>query len=251
MPQLNEIVKGLEQEFNCADFRDYCHNGVQIEGRADVWRAATAVSASLATIEEAVKLGVQLLVVHHGLFWSRDPHIVVGAKREKLRLLLENEISLLAYHLPLDAHQQLGNNWRAAIEMGWQQLEPFGELEGRCIGVKGKVSLQERATFQAAIEEYYAHPAHVAAGGKEQVESVALISGGAYRSIGEAAAAGVDCFITGNYDEPVWHEAFELGINFFALGHSATERVGPRLLSDYLADTFCIESSFIDIYNPF
>lgn len=224
---------------------DFCPNGLQVEGAAQISKVATAVSASVATIEEAVRLGVQALVVHHGIFWRNDDLVVKGVKRKKLALLIENNISLLAYHLPLDAHPEIGNNWKAAIDMGWQDLQPFDE-----IGVKGRVSLS-REEFQARLENYYKHPAAVALGGKERIETAALISGGAYRSLALAAAEGVDCFVTGNFDEPAWSTALEEKINFYACGHTATERVGPIALGRAIQERFVLECPFIDTPNPF
>lgn len=230
---------------------DYCPNGLQVEGMPSISRAATAVSASLSTIEAAVERGVQALIVHHGLFWSKDSYVIEGVKREKIRLLLEHGISLFAYHLPLDLHQEIGNNWLAAKEMGWKDLEPFGLFNGIPIGVKGTIPTISRKEFSTLLEKYYQHPAMSALGGKEKISTAALISGGAYKSLPEAVQAGVDCFITGNFDEPVWHQAFEEKINFFAMGHTATERIGPKALSKHLAKELGVPCDFIDTPNPF
>ena len=251
MITLQELCEYLNRLLDCGSYTDACKNGCQVEGSAKIKTIATAVSASLATIEEAVKLKIDALIVHHGLFWNSDGHAITGAKREKLRLLLENDISLLAYHLPLDAHPQIGNNWKAAQEMGWSELEPFGFYNGKLIGVKGKIKSMHRTDFKLKLEEYYQHTAHDALGGKETIATAALISGGAYRSLSEAAAQGLDCFITGNFDEPAWNQAFEDKINFFALGHSATEKIGPKALGNHLADQFKLSSTFINNQNPF
>lgn len=230
---------------------DYSPNGLQIQGSAEINKMATAVSASLETIQAAVKQHVQALIVHHGLFWAGDSYLITGSKRDKLQLLLKHNISLFAYHLPLDLHQQYGNNWKAARDMGWTDLKPFGLLKGIPIGVQGSFPKMAREEFQTHLEEYYQHKATCAFGGKAIVESAALISGGAYKSLSEAASAKVDCFITGNFDEPAWYQAQEEKINFFALGHSATERVGPKALSEHLQQHFNLECPFLDISNPF
>jgi len=226
-------------------FEDYGPNGLQVEGKREIKRAATAVSASLETIEAAVELGVDALVVHHGLFWKRDPYPVVGAKRRKLQALLKAEISLLAYHLPLDAHEEVGNNWTAARDLGWEHLEPFQ------IGVKGTFQPVPVEIFIEKVEAYYGHKAFCARGGKERVSSAALISGGAYRELSAAAKLGVDCFITGNFDEPAWGMAHEEGMHFLALGHTATERIGPKALGNYIQESFGLPCTFIDTDNPF
>jgi dinuclear metal center YbgI/SA1388 family protein len=230
---------------------DYCPNGLQVEGKPIVNKVATAVSASLETLEQAIDLGVDALIVHHGLFWQRDSCVVTGVKRKKLALLLENQLSLFAYHLPLDMHQTIGNNWRAAQEMGWTQLQPFGFIGNVPIGVKGEVSSLSQAEFKQKLENYYEHEAHCAWGGKKTIQTAALISGGAYKSITEAIKEEVDAFVTGSFDEPVWHQAFEEKMNFYALGHSATERVGPRALARQIESDLSLPCAFIDIPNPF
>lgn len=230
---------------------DYCINGLQIEGDSKIERLATGVSASLATIKAAIDFGAKALIVHHGIFWSGDNYAITGSKKEKIKLLMDHGISLLAYHLPLDMHENLGNNWKAAKDMGWTDLKPFGFSKGIAIGVQGNLHNIGVDSFQKSLENYYLHPAHVALGGKKQIQTAALISGGAHKSITEATTAGIDCFITGSFDEPTWHQAFEEKINFFALGHSATERVGPQALGDHLSKHFNLQYKFLDIPNPF
>lgn len=248
---LKELQEYLDILLQSNVVADYCPNGIQVEGKQAINKLATAVSASLDTIQEAIKWGAQALLVHHGLFWQGDNYVVTGPKREKLRLLLENNVSLLAYHLPLDMHQQYGNNWKAALDMGWKDLQPFGMHRGMPIGVKGKIGSKTRDAFKKQLEAYYKHEAFCAFGGKEKIETAALISGGSYKSISEAIADGLDCFITGNFDEPVWNQAHEGKINFFALGHTATERIGPQALGLHLQDTFKFKHKFIDTLNPF
>ncbi len=251
MITLQELCYKLNGLLLRPEITDYCPNGLQVEGKEKISKVVTGVSASFSTIEAAVKANADALIVHHGMFWKGDSYVVNGAKKRKLALLIESGISLLAYHLPLDAHEEYGNNWKAAKEMGWQNLEPFGIFNGVPIGVKGTFSPVSREAFQQLLEKYYDHPANSALGGKEQVSTVGLVSGGAYRSIEEAAKEGLDCFVTGNYDEPAWHMAHEMGVNFFPLGHSATERVGPRALGEWLKETTGVAVEFVDIPNPF
>jgi putative NIF3 family GTP cyclohydrolase 1 type 2 len=168
-----------------------------------------------------------------------------------LSLLLGNKISLFAYHLPLDAHPQIGNNWRAASEMGWKQLESFGTSNGLPIGVKGlfpPVSIQD---FTKLLVDFYGHKATLALGGKSEVQSAALISGSAHRYIEQAALERIDCFVTGSFDEPVWDIAHERGINFISMGHHATERVGVMALQEHITNHLGIPCEFIDLPNPF
>ena len=171
---------------------------------------------------------------------------MTGIKRDKLERLLKNGMSLLAYHLPLDAHPRIGNNWKAAMDLGLVDLQPF-----QVIGVQGSMPSTNVDVFCKKLEAYYGHPAHVALGGKKQVTTVALVSGGAHRTIEQAADAGVDCYITGSFDEPVWDIAHERKINFFALGHYSTERVGVLALMAELQKQLNIPCEFIDLVNPF
>lgn len=247
MITLQELCTYLGQYLHSTEFTDYGPNGLQVEGRAHVAKIATGVSASLQTIEAAAEWGADALIVHHGIFWNKDRLEVTGVKRDKLKLLLEKGISLLAYHLPLDAHEQVGNNWKAAKDLGLFDLSPFCAP----LGVQGWMKPVDREGFKRQLEQYYQHAAVCALGGKEVVQTAALISGGAHWNIKDAVAAGVDCFITGSFDEPMWHIAFEEKINFFALGHSATERVGPLALGEHLREKLSLPVRFIDIENPF
>jgi dinuclear metal center YbgI/SA1388 family protein len=251
MVTLQDLSQYLQQLLSPADFADYCINGLQVEGKGEIKKIAFAVSASLAVIEEAVKREADALIVHHGIFWNKDPYVVIGTRKEKLALLLKHGISLLAYHLPLDAHPKLGNNWKAAFDLGLEDLNPFALSGKTAIGVKGRMAPISTEAFQKKLEAYYGHPAHVALGGKKEIRSAAIISGGAHRYIDEAADEMLDCFITGSFDEPIWDIAHERRINFFALGHYSTERVGVIALMAHLHKLFSIPGEFIDLFNPF
>lgn len=251
MLTLEELNSYLNDLLPDNGIKDYAPNGLQVEGKGEIRSIATAVSASLATIEAAVKLKIDVLIVHHGLFWQGDSYVIEGTKRKKLHLLFKHEISLFAYHLSLDLHPQIGNNWKAAEDLGWFDLEPFGYVDRIPIGVKGRVFSCSRERFKKQLETYYEHPAMCAWGGPENIETIALISGGAHKSIIEAAQEGVDAYVTGSFDEPIWHQALEEGVNFYALGHSATERIGPIALANHLEKSLSIPCSFIDIPNLF
>ncbi len=251
MVTLNEFCRYLDTLLQPSLVSDYCPNGIQIEGKPEIKRFATAVSASLQTIEAAIRLEVDALIVHHGLFWNGDSPIIIGAKKQKIEQLLSKGVSLLAYHLPLDLHRDFGNNWKAARDLGWDCLQPFWVYKGIPVGVKGTFPKQSRTAVQRQLETYYGHTAQCAFGGPEHVSSGALISGGAFKQLLDAAAEGVDCFITGSFDEPAWNQSFEERVNFFALGHTATERVGPMALGEHLEKNFHLEYHFIDTPNPF
>jgi dinuclear metal center YbgI/SA1388 family protein len=249
--QLKTFSQYIDELLQTGLFQDVCLNGLQVEGKNTLRHLATSVTASLKTVKKAVRIGADALIVHHGLFLKNKEVQVATTLREKLRLLLENNISLFGYHLPLDAHIELGNNWPAAKFLGWQDLAPFGSYQGRMLGVQGVVVPQERRKFQKEVEKFYGHQAHIAFGGPKIIKSCALISGGAHKWIDEAVKARVDCFITGSFDEPVWNTAFEEKINFMALGHAATEKIGVQLLGRHLADEFQLVHTFIDDENPF
>jgi dinuclear metal center YbgI/SA1388 family protein len=246
MITLQEISLYLQNLLSPGQFTDYCPNGIQVEGKHQIKRICFAVSASLAVIEEAVKQKADALIVHHGIFWNKEPLSVTGTKRDKLHLLLKNDISLLAYHLPLDAHQSIGNNWKAAHDLGMGHLESFAE-----IGVKGTFTPIAVDVFCKKLEAYYGHPAHVALGGKEKISSAAIISGGAHRFITQAADEGIDCFITGSFDEPIWDIAHERKMHFMALGHYSTERIGILALMEAIEKKMDVSCTFIDFFNPF
>lgn len=251
MISLQEIYQYLDQVLNGTSFEDYCPNGLQVQGKQVVGKIGTAVTASLATIAEAAKQEVDCLIVHHGLFWNGDPYPLTGVKKKKIDLLVKHDISLIAYHLPLDAHREYGNNWKAAKDLNWNALEPFGLLNGVPIGVRGVVDPIDRESLSAQLADYYQHPCHSAFGGPEMIETLALVSGGAHKLLPDAAKEGIDCFITGTVDEPVWHWAHEEGINFMAFGHSATEKVGVGALCHHLQGVFSLPTVFLDDANPF
>lgn len=178
MITLHQLLRYIQELLHPENFKDYCINGLQVEGVKEIHSIATGVTANLATIQAAVEKKVQVLLVHHGLFWDRDSYAITGPKKEKIKLLLDHGISLLAYHLPLDAHMTIGNNWKAALDMGWQNLQPFGMYNGSPIGVKGTFPKISEEEFRLKLEKYYNHSASCALGGKKHIESAALVSGG-------------------------------------------------------------------------
>ncbi|WP_052436031.1 Nif3-like dinuclear metal center hexameric protein [Neochlamydia sp. EPS4] len=251
MITLQELCVYLDKLLEPSSIKDYGLNGLQVEGKKEILKLATAVSANLETLQAAVHWKADALLVHHGLFWNQDSYQIQGIKKAKLALLCQHNLSLIAYHLPLDIHPEWGNNWRAALEMGWDNLQPFGLANGLYLGVKGRLKKMSRLDFQKKLEDYYAHVAHIAPGGKEEIETVGLVAGGGYKFLSYAADEKLDAFVSGNFDEPAWSQAYEEKINFFAMGHSATERIGPRALAAHLHEKFQMECRFIDIYNPF
>jgi dinuclear metal center YbgI/SA1388 family protein len=251
MITLQQLQTHLDELLDPGSFTDYCHNGLQVEGKAQIDKIATAVTASEAAIQAAVDAKADALIVHHGLFWDRQPVRLTGGMRRRVALLLEHEISLLAYHLPLDAHPEVGNNWSAARDLGLTELTPFGTQGAISLGVQGEFAPIKVSEWIRQLEEYYTAEARVALGGPDEVRTVAIVSGGAHGWIDQAIESGVDCYVTGTCDEPLWHKAHEEGIHFIALGHSATERIGPKKIGDHLGQHFQIAAEFLDLNNPF
>jgi dinuclear metal center YbgI/SA1388 family protein len=252
MASLLEIVAELDRLLEPEAFSDYCPNGLQVEGRAQIDRVATGVSASLELFEAAIASGAQLILTHHGLFWDGDDPRVLGARRERLTALLRADVSLVAYHLPLDAHPRVGNNALLAAGLGLVDPQPFGLRHGRAVGVQARVEGEG-----IAPEELLGRVAALTGreplgflGGPPQVRTVGIISGGAARSVNEAIAAGLDAFVTGEPAEWARAVALESGIHFIAAGHHATETFGPRALGEHLRERFEIEWSDIPVENP-
>ncbi len=250
MITVNKLADSLNSYLDPLTVDDYGPNGIQVANTSEIKKIATAVSASLEVIEQAIALKANALIVHHGIFWKGESQPLTGTKYKKIKLLMDHNIALLCYHFPLDMHQTLGNNWKVARDLGWMSLEPFGEYNRMMIGVKGTFPACSTQELQKKLEDYYQHPASVA-GTKAIVQSAAIVSGGAHKCITQAVASGVDCFITGTFDEPQWDIAREEGIVFMAFGHNATEKVGPKALTQYIKDTLKIPCDFIDTKNPF
>jgi dinuclear metal center YbgI/SA1388 family protein len=249
---LQELVGYLHDYLNCGSFHDKCHNGLQVEGRREVRSVATAVTASLDSIEAAVAAGADALIVHHGLFWEGWPGRITGTLHQKVELLIKHRISLLAYHLPLDAHRELGNNWVAAGALGLVELAPFGDYNGMAIGVRGRLPEPLLQTaWVSRVEAYYGQKGRAALFGPERITSTAIISGGAHRYQEEAIEAGLDGFITGTGDAPNWLLSKEHQRLFLAMGHEATERIGVRALAVHLQTQCGLETRFLPDSNTF
>lgn len=232
-------------------YRDYCPNGLQVEGRGQVRRIVSGVTASQALLDRAVVLGADLILVHHGYFWKGEAEVITGMKKRRLQTLLNHDISLLAYHLPLDGHPQLGNNACLADKLGLQitgGLDPDNPLS---IGLTGRLpSPLSVGDFNRQITQVMGREVLHIEGGPEQIETVGWCTGAAQGYIEKAADLGLDAFISGEISEPTVHSARELGIHYFAAGHHATERYGIQALAEALAQQFDLEHHFVDIDNP-
>lgn len=247
---LKQLADYLNRLLDASAFDEKAYNGVQIETKVPINNIAIAVSVSSEVISEAANIGAQALIVHHGIFCKGDAHPLVGQTYNYVAELIKNNIALLCYHLPLDAHQTVGNNWKAAQDLGLTNCQPFFEYGNNTIGVISEVNNLPFEQFKQQVETYYGRPsAHVKV--HDTVAKVAIISGGADKFIKDAADAGADCFITGRVDEKVWDDAHEYGVSFLGLGHYGTETVGPKALAENVAQHFGIPATFIKTENPF
>ncbi len=230
------------------DFRDYCPNGLQVEGRHEVKKIVAGVTASQALIDSAVDAGADALLVHHGFFWRNENPVIRGMKRARIKTLLDHGISLLAYHLPLDAHPELGNNAQLAAKLGLVTEGRFGDGE---LGFWGRLSQPSSAQALAITIDQALERMPLLAGDEEKnIETVAWCTGAAQSYIEGALELGVDAFISGEISESTVHFARETGLVYFSAGHHATERYGVQALGRRLVDEFGLDYEFIDINNP-
>ena len=248
---LSELVAAADQLLQPQLFQDYCPNGLQVEGRPRVGRLVSGVTASRALLEAAIAGGADAVLVHHGYFWKGEDPRVVGMKRERLALLLRHDISLLVYHLPLDAHPVLGNNAQLAQRLDITVTGGLQPESARPIGNVGRLAAPlPAARFAEHVAARLGRQPLLVSGGDHPVETLAWCTGGAQGYIEQAAALGVDAFLSGEVSEQTVHVARELGIHFIAAGHHATERYGAPAVGAALAAQFGIEHRFIDIDNP-
>ena len=251
MVTLKALVEYTNSLLAVDDFSDYCPNGLQLEGRPEVQRLVSGVTASMALIEAAISANADAILVHHGYFWKGEDECVTGMKRQRLQRLLGTDTSLLAYHLPLDAHPELGNNAQLASVLGFNRSGCFGHDGGLQLAQYGNLPQPLDAQSLAAhIEARLGRaPLHIA-GQAAKIESVGWCTGAAQSYIDAAVEQGLDAFISGEISEQTVHVAHECGIHYFAAGHHATERYGVAALGDHLAGHFQISHQFIDIDNP-
>ena len=246
MAARDEIIAFLDELLDAGSFEDYGPNGLQVVGASEVSVVATGVSAHLELFSRAADAGAQMVLCHHGMFWNKQPLVVDAQRRARLEALFAADMSLAAYHLPLDAHPDVGNNALICAELGLERGEPFAGVGfvGRAREPIARAELVDRCRRafdrEPLVFEY----------GPDQVSSVGVISGGAASSLAEAADLGLDAFVTGEPSEPGMADARERGITFIAGGHWATETFGVRRLGDLLAERFGVEHRFLALPNP-
>ena len=241
----SELVAWLDEYLDIAAFDDASLNGLQVEGKDEVNKVVVAVDASFNTFESAVTRDADMIIVHHGLFWG-DEQPVVGPLRQRLAYLLEHDVNLYAAHLPLDAHQEVGNNWGLAKLLELEDVKGFRYLGSRPLGCQGRfpepVGLH---TLAESIEKALGEQVMVHAGGPDPVTSIGIISGGAAREVAAAAKEGLDAFLTGEPKHDTFYESFERRVSSLFAGHYMTETVGVKLLAEKLEAVFGLETEFV------
>ena len=248
MVSRTELDSHLHTLLEVARFRDYGPNGLQVEGKAEVCKIVSGVTASLALIEAAIDADADAVLVHHGLFWKGHDGRVTGWLKQRLQRLLEHQINLFAYHLPLDAHASLGNNAQLGLRMGLTADARFGEQELRFIGSLTETS--SASALAARLRQELGRTPTLVEGDGRPLRRLAWCTGGAQSYFEAAIAAGADAFVTGEISEPQAHYARETGVAFIACGHHASERYGAAALGAHVAQHFGVEHRFIEIDNP-
>lgn len=243
-----ELVNYLEGLLQPAKFRDYCPNGLQVEGRAEVTRVVAGVTASQALLDVAVARRADAVLVHHGYFWKGEDGRVTGIRRQRLKTLLDHDINLFAYHLPLDAHLELGNNAQLASRLGWQADGRFGEQDIAWLGQVGQPTTAGELAAQIALG--LARTPLLIGDPQRSIRRLGWCTGGAQGYFEQAVALGVDAFISGEISEQTVHLARESGVAYLACGHHATERYGVAALAAHLSAQCGLACEFVDVDNP-
>jgi len=252
MQQLKVIVDYCNDLLRINEFKDYCPNGLQIEGRSEINKIICGVTACQALIDSAIEKQADAILVHHGYFWKNEDPVITGIKRKRVQSLLEHGVSLLAYHLPLDAHKLLGNNATLAQKLSLQVDKDMQQAGEQGLLWNGQLNEQMSANdLVSYIEARLGRaPLHLPDAANKSIKKIAWCTGGAQHYIEEAAAMGMDAYISGEVSEQTFHLARELNIHYFAAGHHATESYGVQALAAHLSDQFAVQTEFVDITNP-
>jgi len=251
MVQITELVSYTDNLLEISKFKDYCPNGLQVEGCHEINSIISGVTASAALLDVAIEKEVDAIIVHHGYFWKNEDMRIIGIKRNRLQKLLSAEINLIAYHLPLDAHPIYGNNVQLGQILGLTTRGLFGNGQGTDLAMYGELAAPMSAEeFSGYINAQLGRPPLHIAGNRKHIKTIGWCTGGAQSYIDNAAQLGLDAYLSGEISEQTVHIARESGTHFFAAGHHATERYGVKALGSHLADKFNLEYEFVDIDNP-
>ncbi len=244
----DELILYLDTLLEAGRCRDYCPNGLQVEGKPLIRRLIAGVSASQALIDAAIEQGADAILVHHGWFWRGEDGRVTGIRKQRLQSLLRHDINLIAYHLPLDGHPELGNNAQLARRFGWQVDRRFGEQDLGWLGHPDQPCTV--ADVVQRVGDELRRPPLLLGAAERPVRRVAWCSGAAQGLFEQAIALGADLYLTGEVSEPTTHLARESGVAYLAAGHHASERYGVQALAAHLGERFAIDGQFIDLDNP-
>jgi dinuclear metal center YbgI/SA1388 family protein len=245
--ELESIIRYADEYLSVRDHADYpgALNGLQVQGRPDVRHLCAAVDASEAAIEEAIRRNADLLIVHHGMFWE-GLRPLTGRRYRKVARLIEGGLGLYSVHLPLDTHPEVGNNALLSRRLGLEIRGQFGVMHGVQLGMWGDLST-DREALRSRVEKVVGGPVRLIPGGPERIRTVGVITGAAGSVLGQAVAAGLDAYVTGEGNHHTFSEAIEDGINLYYAGHYATETFGVQALAEHLARSFGLSWEFIDL----
>lgn len=251
MALLKEIIQWCDQTLKSHEFKDYAPNGLQIEGKSEVKKILCAVTASQDAIEAAIEQNADLLLVHHGYFWKGEPYPITGMRGKRIKSLIQNDISLAGYHLPLDAHPILGNNAAIADILDLENIEALDPNERHPIG---NIAYLKKAMSPEHFKDYLSerldfNTIHLTAK-KSSIQKIGFCTGGAQDFIAQAAQMDCDAYISGEVSERTFYEAKELNVHYYACGHHATERYGVQRLAKAISEQFNIEYSYFELNNP-
>jgi dinuclear metal center YbgI/SA1388 family protein len=249
--QTSDLQTYLDVILESSRIKDYCPNGLQVEGRPEIKKIVGGVTASQALLDAAIAVKADAILVHHGYFWRGEQEAITGIKKNRLQTLLRNDLNLFAYHLPLDIHPEFGNNVQLAKQLGFKVVGGLEPENPRSVGLYGELSNEMTvAELSAKIRHVLGRECIFVADPDKVIKTIAWCTGAAQSMIDKAVDLGVDVYLSGEISEPTVHIARETGIAYFSAGHHATERYGVKALGSHLAEKFDLEFEFIDIDNP-
>lgn len=247
----NELVAFLDETLRSPGQADFGPNGLQVEGTGEIRKVVTSVSSCQEVFERAAESGADAVLVHHGIFWKGMPYVLTGMQYRRVKALLDHDINLIAYHLPLDRHDELGNNALAAAAFGLEDVQSFCPYEGEDIGFWGRFPEPiSKGELVRRCTEVYGQEPLLQGAGPDPLSTLGIVSGGAQKEMYDAISLGLDAYITGEVSEWVMNVARENKMHYLAAGHYATERLGVRRLGELLAERFGLDVKFIDVPNP-
>ncbi len=248
--QRDQLTQYLDNLLEPELFKDYCPNGLQVEGKSEITKLVTGVTGCIDLFKKAITAAADGILVHHGIIWNFERPVYRGSYKDRVKLLLENDLNLWGYHLPIDAHKTYGNNAVLADFFALKNREEFGDLNGSMIGVKGMTEAEDPDFYFEKIKTKLNSDAVILPYGPKKIKTIGIISGGAQKEFKQAISGDIDLYITGEISEYNMHMAKEEGIHFVSAGHHATERFGVRKIGELIQKKFNIDVEFIDIPNP-